>query len=162
MFVNLLATMKRMLKPRRLGQQGSGCVLSHRIEITCPNNVFIGDDVSIGSDVALHASGAGSITIGNRSAIAAGVRFVTPTHDYNVLPISRTGINRPIVVGEDVWIGTSAIILPGVTIADGAVVAAGAVVVDDVPADCIVGGVPAKMIRQLDSREVRLARDRGA
>ena len=62
------------------------------------------------------------------------------------------------MIGNDVWIGTAAIILPGVTVHDGSVVAAGAVVAKDVPPDCVVGGVPAKVIKQLESTEIRLAR----
>jgi acetyltransferase-like isoleucine patch superfamily enzyme len=54
-----------------------------------------------------------------------------------------------------------AIILPGVTINDGAVIAAGAVVAGDVPPDCVFGGVPAKLIKKLDARELRLERGTG-
>ena len=55
---------------------------------------------------------------------------------------------RPITIGNDVWIGTRVIILPGVAIGDQAVIAAGSVVTKDVPAKAIVGGVPAKFIRE--------------
>jgi len=128
------------------------------IEVEWPNHIYIGKNVSIGNDVCMGASSEGSITIGDRCAIAAGTRFVTPTHDYNVLPVSSVGINKSIVVGKDVWIGTAAMILPGVTIHAGAVVAAGAVVTRDVPPDCVVGGVPARVIKKLEPREIRLAR----
>ncbi|OCC15876.1 Acetyltransferase [Dissulfuribacter thermophilus] len=83
---------------------------------------------------------------------------MTATHDPNILPVSSVGINKPVTIGKDVWIGTGAIILPGVTINDGAIIAAGAVVTKDVPQDCLVGGVPAKIIRVLEPRNQRLAR----
>jgi len=137
---------------------GNGSSFSGNIEVVWPSNIYIGTNVSIGSQVVLWASSQGSITIGDRCAIAAGARFVTPTHDYNVLPVSSVGINKSIVVGKDVWIGTAAIILPGVTIHNGAVVAAGAVVAKDVPPDCVVGGVPARVIKKLEPRELRLER----
>ena len=54
---------------------------------------------------------------------------------------------RPVVIGNDVWIGDRVIILPGVHVGDGSILAAGAVVTKDVPPYAIVGGVPAKLIR---------------
>lgn len=54
----------------------------------------------------------------------------------------------PVRVGRNVWIGSGSILLPGVTIGDGATVAAGAVVTKDVPEGAVVGGVPAKILRQ--------------
>ena len=56
----------------------------------------------------------------------------------------------PIRVGNDVWIGANATVLPGVTVGDGAVIAAGAVVTRDVPPMTVVGGVPAKIIKHID------------
>jgi acetyltransferase-like isoleucine patch superfamily enzyme len=53
----------------------------------------------------------------------------------------------PIVIGREVWLGASVTVVPGVTIEDGAIVGAGAVVTRDVPANAIVAGVPAKLIR---------------
>ena len=66
---------------------------------------------------------------------------------------SRVGKNPPVTIGNDVWIGWHAIIMPGVTIGDGAIVAAGAVVTHNVPAYAIVGGVPAKIIKMRFSGE---------
>jgi len=142
----------------KLRKLGKGSMIYPGIHISFPQNIRIGENVSIAPGVYISASSQGSVTIGDRCAIAAGTRLVTPTHDYNVLPISSVGINRDIVIGEDVWVGTAAIILPGVTIHDGAVVAAGAVVAKDVPPDCVVGGVPARVIKKLESRELRFQR----
>lgn len=139
-----------------IGHLGQGSILYPGVIISNPKQVFIGDHVSIAPDARLGASSQGRITIGDRCAIASGTRIVTATHDPNVLPVSRVGINKSVIIGEDVWIGTAAIILPGVTIHDGAIVAAGAVVTKDVPADCMVGGVPARLIKNLDPREKRL------
>ena len=56
---------------------------------------------------------------------------------------------KPIVLKRNAWIGSRAVVLPGVTVGEGAVVASGAVITKDVPARCIVGGVPAKIIKKL-------------
>lgn len=67
----------------------------------------------------------------------------------------QRGLGGPINIGNDVWIGTNAIILRGVTIGDGAIVAAGAVVTKDVPPYAIVGGCPARLIRfRFDQRTI--------
>ncbi len=81
------------------------------------------------------------ITIGNGCAIADGVR---------IMDNSCHGNNSPggVFVGNQVWIATGAMILPGVRIGDGAIVAAGAVVTKDVPAKCMVAGVPAKVVKE--------------
>jgi maltose O-acetyltransferase len=128
---------------------GAGSALSYNVIVTHPENIMIGHNVSIANGVSLSASRSADIVIGDRCAIAAGVRFVTPTHDYNILPISSYAMPKPIRIGSDVWIGTGAIILPGVTIGDRAVVAAGAVVADDVASDTIVAGVPAKHVKTI-------------
>jgi maltose O-acetyltransferase len=141
---------------KTLGNLGRGSMVYYGVKISLPSQVYIGCDVSIAPNVWLGASSEGRISIGDRSAIASGVRVVTPTHDPNVLPVSSVGINRPVNIGQDVWIGTGAIILPGVTIHDGAMVAAGAVVTKDVPSNCMVGGVPARLIKKLEPREKRL------
>ena len=102
----------------------------------------------------------GHLAIGSFCSIAPGVKFVLNnehpldhistfpfqvkvTHERTVEALSKGGIS----VGDDVWIGTNAIILDGVSIGRGAVVAAGAVVVKDVPDYAIVGGCPAKVLR---------------
>ena len=66
---------------------GEESTITNNIEVTWPGNINIGKNVSIGSNVFLWASSKGSITLGDSCAIAAGVKFVTPTHDYNVLPV---------------------------------------------------------------------------
>lgn len=85
-----------------------------------------------------------SITIGDGCAIS---------HDFTVMDSNahKLGGSRgtaPVVIGDHVWIGTRVTVLPGVTIGKGAVVAAGALVAKDVPVGALVGGVPAKVIRE--------------
>lgn len=153
--VQMIRKLKVFLLTRRLGRFGAGSRFCHDVQLIYPSRIFIGKEVSIARGVDISASSKGCVTIGDRCAIAAGVRIVTPTHDPDCLPITSVGINKSISIGNDVWIGTGAIILPGITINDGAVIAAGAVVTKDVPPDCIVGGVPAKLIKVLPPRSER-------
>lgn len=139
-----------------LGRLGRGSYIYPGVVINSPKNVMIGNDVSIAPGVHIDASDQAGVTIGDRCAIAAGTRIVTLTHDPEMLPVAKTIIGKPVMIGKDVWIGTAAIILPGVQIHDGAIVAAGAVVNKDVPSNCLVGGVPAKVLRQLEPMEIRI------
>lgn len=86
-----------------------------------------------------------SITIGNRVAISKGVTIRdSDNHSIN----GNKRVSAPIIIGDNVWIGLNATILKGVHIGSGAVVAAGAVVTKDVPKNALVGGVPARIIKE--------------
>lgn len=90
------------------------------------------------------------ITIGERCQIAPHVTILdSDFHDPQDL--SAPGKAGPIIIGDEVWISTRAIVLRGVRIGRGAVVAAGAVVTRDVPARTVVAGAPARVIRHLDA-----------
>ena len=90
----------------------------------------------------------GGITIEDDVLIGPKVNLITENHPLN--PNDRKSlICKPIVVKRNAWIGAAVTILPGVTIGENSVVAAGAVVTADVPPNTIVGGVPAKFIRNI-------------
>ena len=119
---------------------------------TCINNavgdVVIGDHTRIG----LHNTVIGPVTIGSHVNIAQGVTVTALNHNFDKpgIRIDQQGITtRPIVIGDDVWIGAGAVILPGVTIGSHCVVAAGAVVTTDVPDSTLVAGIPAKTVRKI-------------
>lgn len=113
-------------------------------------NICIGKNVFINSCCNLQDQG--GITIKDGAFIGHKVVFATLNHGYS-RETRRCIYPAPIVVGKNVWIGSSATILPGVTIGDNAIVAAGAVVTKDVAPDTIVGGVPAKFIKTIDEAE---------
>ncbi|KAG3132975.1 hypothetical protein PI126_g19375 [Phytophthora idaei] len=93
----------------------------------------------------------GEITIGNRVMLAPNVQLYTATHPLG--PKTRaTGYERtkPITIEDDVWIGGSVVVLPGVTIGRGAVIGAGSVVTKNVPPMCMYAGNPAKFIKKIE------------
>ncbi|MEU3708744.1 DapH/DapD/GlmU-related protein [Streptomyces catenulae] len=92
----------------------------------------------------------GGIRIGDGVMIAPKVSLITGGHPLRLAERRAYLSLAPIVVEDDVWIGTSAVILQGVTVGAGAVVAAGAVVTRDVPARTLVAGVPARVIKTID------------
>ena len=94
------------------------------------------------------------VTIGSRTLFGPNVQVYTATHplDYKVRA-SGLELGKPIAIGEDVWIGGSAVICPGVTIGDRSVIGAGSVVAKDIPADVFAAGNPCKVIRPLTPSE---------
>ncbi len=110
-----------------------------------PGSVSIGDDVSIAAFV--HIWGAGGVTIGDRVMIGTHVSISSLTHDYAAQVMKDTLVSRAVAILDDAWLGSNAVILPGVTIGRGAVVGAGAVVTRDVPAYAIAAGVPARVLK---------------
>lgn len=92
------------------------------------------------------------IRIGDNVMIGPNTLITTVNHPLSPLGRRRhLGIAKPVVIGDDVWIGGNCTILPGVTIGSNVVVAAGAVVNRDVPDNCVVGGVPARIIKEIEN-----------
>lgn len=110
--------------------------------ITFGNNVFVNS--------GCHFQDQGGIYIGDGSLIGHNVVLATLNHEFEP---EKRGTMHPaaIVIGKNVWIGSSSTIVPGVTIGDGAVVAAGSVVTRVVPENTIAGGVPARIIRTINA-----------
>ena len=143
----------------------------------CPDGVTIGDETFVMHGSVLHVynfrglphagirigrnsligeytviRGQGGVTIGDRVYTSPHCQLIAVNHVFDdpSRPFVAQGITaQGIVVENDVWIGSGAIILDGVRVGQGAVVAAGAVVVEDVPPHTVVGGVPAKVIKPI-------------
>lgn len=114
---------------------GNNCSFGAYNHITCANSIKIGDSLLTGKLV--------TITDNSHGETDKATLEMRPQKR----PITSKG---PVTIGNNVWIGDKATILPGVTIGDGAVIAANAVVTKDVPAYCVAGGNPAKIIKNLD------------
>lgn len=113
-------------------------------------NIHVGKNVFFNG--GCHFQDQGGIVIGDGTLIGHQVVLATLNHDED--PARRQELHgAPIVIGKNVWIGAHATVLSGVTIGDGAIVAAGAVVTRDVPANMVVGGVPARILRPVRTGE---------
>ena len=108
-------------------------------------NTHFGQNVFV--NACCHFQDQGGIFIGDNVLIGHNTVLATIDHDLDAQ--SRKNHYAPIHIGNNVWIGASVVITKGVTIGNNAVVAAGAVVTKDVPANVVVGGVPARIIKQL-------------
>jgi len=118
----------------------------------CINNavgdVIIGDNTRIG----LHTTVIGPVEIGSNVNLAQGIVVTALNHNFtdSTKRIDEQGVSTAkVTIGNDVWIGANATVLPGITIGNHCVVAAGAVVTKDVPPYSLVGGVPAKILKKL-------------
>ncbi len=108
-----------------------------------------GREVSFGPGCHIYEPRAG-LTIGNNCLIGGGVLICGVNHGHATRDIpmrQQIFVAAPVVIGEDVWIGMGAIILPGVTIGSGAIIGAGAVVTTDVAPGDVVSGVPARHVK---------------
>ncbi|QHF54894.1 MULTISPECIES: DapH/DapD/GlmU-related protein [Streptococcus] len=116
--------------------------------IMSPSQIDFGKHVHLGEGVFINHSltlmSIGGVTIGDGSFIGPNVSIVTDNHDMEDLLVLRC---QPVVIGKKVWVGEGVKVMPGVTVGDNALLASGAVVTKNVPANAIVGGNPAKVIR---------------
>lgn len=119
------------------------------------SQVYNGENMRVGKTTRKFLANAGNayfhalngIDIGEGTIIAPGVKIVSTNHDLDDYTKLDRGEQYRIVIGERCWLGANSVILPGVSLGDGVVVASGAVVTKSFPPRCIVGGVPAKIIK---------------
>lgn len=128
---------------------GDNVSIQPNVYIFCPHKLSIGDNVSIHPMCYIDATG--GIYIGNDVSIAHGSTIMSSTHRYDNLDIPIK--DQPVellstVIKSDVWVGSKVTILAGIRIESGCVLAAGAVITKNVSKNLVVGGVPAKKIKE--------------
>ena len=139
---------------KKIGYFGKNAEIRPYVTLVGTKNISIGNNVVIRSFTQIHASSllnGATVIIEDDVLIAPNVFMTTNNHKFSEhsIPIRlQGGASKNILIKKGAWIATGAILLPGVTIGMNAVVAAGAVVTKDVPDFCVVGGVPAKIIKQ--------------
>ena len=123
-------------------------------------HIHLGDTCFVNTGAVFLDSAA--ITFGERVFVGPGAQFITATHPVNpeercvmtpdgpILGFDLTNIAKPITIGDDCWIGASAVIMPGVTIGAGTTIGAGALVTKSLPERVIAVGSPARIVRSVD------------
>lgn len=130
-----------------LGKVGENCTVEQPLFCTYGYNTTVGDNFFM--NVGGRLMDSGKITIGNNVFIAPNVSIITEEHSMVVSErIAGLEYTHPVTIGNNVWICTGAIILPGVTIGDNCVIGAGSVVTKDIPEGSLAVGVPCKVIRK--------------
>lgn len=131
-----------------LGKTGNNCIVEQPLFCTYGYNVTVGENFFLNVNGKLLDSG--KITIGNNVFIAPNVCIITEEHAMDVEQrIAGLEYTHPVTIGDNVWIGAGALVLPGVTIGEGSVIGAGSVVVKDIPPKSLAVGNPCKVVRQL-------------
>jgi acetyltransferase-like isoleucine patch superfamily enzyme len=137
----------RMAAYERLGvrfQDRRQAVIMLMTEVWTPQRLSIGAGVSIGRHVLLDARG--GLEVGDGANISSYTRFMTAKHVVDDPDFAH--LYEPIVIGDHAWVALGATVLGGVTIGAGAVVAAASVVTADVAPYTVVGGAPARLLRE--------------
>lgn len=151
---------KRKILTEMLGSIGTNVSIGAPFICDYGCNIHIGNNVSINMNCTL--VDCNKITIGSNTLIASNVQMYTSTHpvelEERLTPDWEEGSSEyfcrtyalPITIGEGVWVGGGAIILPGVTIGNGSVIGAGSVVTKDIPDNVLAVGNPCKVIREIN------------
>lgn len=131
---------------------GENIVVKHGAYFGDGRNIVMGNMSQLGIDCKVE----NDLVIGDHVLMGPEVVIYSSMHEYSDVnvPIMLQGAKevKPVHIGNDVWIGLRAVIMPGVTIGDHVIIGSGAVVTKDVPDYAVVGGVPAKIIRFRKSR----------
>ncbi|MBF9002838.1 MULTISPECIES: sugar O-acetyltransferase [Vibrio] len=142
-------TKKRFfLQQQMFGALGEGSMVQLPFHCEFGKTIFIGDHTFLNMNVTM-LDGA-KVTIGNNVLVGPNTQFYTPSHSLDYRQRRHWEVVcSPITIEDDVWIGGNVVITQGVTIGARSVIAANSVVTDDVPADSLYGGTPAKLIKSL-------------
>jgi acetyltransferase-like isoleucine patch superfamily enzyme len=128
---------------------------------------YLTPQTHLGSNVhfnGLRVNGVGRLDIGDNFHSGPECLIVTSIHDYDTddeIPYGSNNIERPVEIGDNVWLGARVTIIGSVRIGEGAIVQAGAVVVSDIPAFAIVGGNPATVFKSRDIEHYRRLKEQG-
>ncbi|QJW90663.1 sugar O-acetyltransferase [Spirosoma taeanense] len=142
---------KREILNELFGSAGEGISVEHNFHCDLGYNIHVGKNFYAGFNCTILDMG--EVKIGDNCLIAPNVGIYTAGHNINPINRHKTGFAKPITIGNNVWIGGHCAIIGGVTIGDNSIIAAGSLVTKDVPANTIVGGNPAKKLRNINTEQ---------
>lgn len=128
--------------------------MHHSSTITGARSIEIGVGCAPGLSSGCYLNGSQGIKIGDYTLVAPNVGIITTNHDIHNLKLEIP--SKGVVIGKNCWIGMNAVVLPGVRLGDHTIVAAGSVVTKQFPNGyCVLAGIPAKVIRNLDPHDLK-------
>ncbi|WP_300302000.1 DapH/DapD/GlmU-related protein [Ferrovibrio sp.] len=142
---NAIDVARRAYLMSQIGLHGKNIVLRPNITITHPERLLLGSNIMINHGSMIFASG--RVTMGSDVVIGPGSMILTGNHVGEIFYGNTE--TQPITIGSNVWLGAGVVVTPGASIGDNVIVAAGSVVSGQIPSNSIVGGVPARIIREL-------------
>ena len=144
---------RQIILQQLLGKIGQNSLIEPPFYCAYGQNIIIGDHVFINASCTI--LDCNEVNIGHHVMVGPGVQIYTAAHLLQAEPrIQGWEVAKPIVIEDNVWLGGSAILLPGVRVGRNAVVGAGAVVSRDVPANMVVAGNPARVIREIEQKKL--------
>lgn len=158
-WMELCATSPSMIKGYTLYQKVLNVNKCRHISWPVHFSSYVSGDITVGKRTApgmsagTYIQGINGITFGDDVLLGPGVTIISANHAFSNYRTYTPG--KPIVIGNNVWIGANSVILPEVNIGDNAVIGAGSVVTRDVERNCIVAGNPAALIRRIDDQNSR-------
>ena len=144
---NWVVVVRREVYASFIAKVGTGVAIHDNVSIKHPDEITLGDHVTINPGCIL--VGKGGLRIGNHAMLGAGTKIVTTSHVMarTDIPMRQQGMtSTPIVIEDDVWFGFDVIVLPGAIIRKGCVIGAGSVVTGEIPEYSIAAGAPARVI----------------
>ena len=121
--------------------------INRSVMFSCPQGIECGSPVIM--NPMCYFAAKGGIIIGDYVTFSAGAKILSSSLRVENGQILQKHVHKPVKLGNHVWIGAGAMVCPGVTIGENTIIAAGAVVTKDIPANCVAGGIPAKVIKSL-------------
>lgn len=144
---------KELLKSL-LAEMGENCYIEPPLHANWGKNVHLGNEVYANFNLTLVDDT--DIYIGSNVMIGPGVIIDTGTHPIRPdIRKKQAQYNLPVTIGDNVWIGAGAVILPGITIGENSVIGAGSLVTKDIPANVVAYGSPCRVVRQIGERDMK-------